>query len=125
MHEGHLEAEQPGPGLLVDQLGARSGKLGDRGAEVVDLVRDVVHTRPALGEEPPHGGVLLERLEQLDAAVADAERRGAHALLLHGRLVFDVSAEEKFVRAQGAVEILDRDTDVMDPPRLHAGDAID
>lgn len=124
MHEGHLETEQPRPGLLVDQLGACSGKLGKGRPEVLDLVGDVVHARPALGEEPPHRSVLAEGLEQLHAAVADPERSRTHALLLHCRLMLDMRSEEALVRAQSAVEILDRDTDVMDPPRLHAGDAI-
>lgn len=124
MHEGHLETEQPRPGLLVDQLGARAGKLGEGHTEILDLVRDVMHAGPALGEEPPHRGVVPQGLEQLHAAVADAERSRAHALLLHRRLMLDMRSEEALVRAQSAVEILDRDTDMMDPPRLHAGDAI-
>ena len=124
MHEGHLETEEPRPGLPIDQLGARSGKLGEGHAEVLDLVGDVMHAGPALGEEPPHRGVLLQGLEQLHAAVADPERSRTHALLLHCRLMLDMRSEEALVRAQSGVEILDRDTDVMDPPRLHAGDAI-
>src|SRR6188768_4021607 len=42
MDESDLEAEQPGPWLLVDQVGTRGGEAVELGAHVVDLVGDVV-----------------------------------------------------------------------------------
>ena len=58
MDEGDLRARTAPAAARVDQLGARRGEPGERGADVVDLVGDVVHPRPALGEEPPDRRVV-------------------------------------------------------------------
>src|SRR5439155_11818640 len=95
----------------------------ERGAQVGDLVRDVVHPRPSLREELPDGSLRAERREQLDAPVADQHRRRFDALLGHGRTVLDLGAEEPLVRRDRLVEIVDRNPEVMNPARLHADDA--
>src|SRR4029450_10146543 len=51
MQERNLEAEEAAARLLVDELDSLGRQLVDRGAHVVDLVGDVVHARPALGQE--------------------------------------------------------------------------
>jgi hypothetical protein len=79
----------------------------------------VVHPRAALGEELPDGRLLAERREQLDPALADPERRGLDALVRDGLPVLDARAEQPLVGADGLVEVLDGDAEVMDPPRLH------
>jgi hypothetical protein len=61
MNEGDLEAEHAAPRRLVDQLGPGVGKVRERGADVLDLVRDMVHPRPSLREEAPDRGVVAER----------------------------------------------------------------
>jgi hypothetical protein len=73
MDEGDLEAEHAAARRLVDQLGARVRKVGEGGADVVDLVCDVVHTRAALREEAADRCVLAECAQQLEAALADAD----------------------------------------------------
>ena len=67
MDERDLEAEQPRAGNLVDQLRTGRGELGERRADVVDLVRDVVHPWPAAREEPSDRGVRVGRGDELDA----------------------------------------------------------
>jgi hypothetical protein len=37
--------------------------------------------------------------------------------------VLELCAEDALVRSHRLVEVLDRDTEVMDPARVHAGDA--
>ncbi len=108
MDEGDLEAEHPVPRRLVDQLGARVRKMCEGGADVVDLVRDVVHTRAALGEEAADRRVLAECAEQLEAALADADGRRLDSLLVDARAMLEPRAEEAPVRVERAVEILDR-----------------
>ena len=66
MDERDLEPEEPAPRRFVDQLRAFGGQLVDRGTDVVDLVRDVVHSGTALGEELADRRVVAERGEQLD-----------------------------------------------------------
>ena len=60
MKERDLEAEEPPLRALVDQLGALRRELVERLADVGDLVGDVVHSRPALGEELPDGRLFAE-----------------------------------------------------------------
>jgi hypothetical protein len=123
VHEGNLEAEHPEPRLAVDQLGATRREVRDRDADVGDLVGDVVHAGAALGEKPADGRIIGERGQELDPAVADANRRSFHALLVHAGPVLETPAEETLVGSNGLVEVRDGNADVVDSAWLHAGDA--
>lgn len=122
MHERHLEAEHALPRLGVDQLDAAPLEVAERGADIVDFVRDVMHPGPALGEELAHRCVAGERSEQLDAAFADADGRRLDALILDAGAMLDASAEEALVRPNRLVEVVDCEADVMDAACFHAGD---
>jgi hypothetical protein len=120
MDESHLEAEHAAPRRLVDQLGACVREMREGRLDVVHLVRDVVHSRAALCEEATNGRIRVERAEQFEPALADADGRRLDALLLHTRAVLELRAEQALVGLDGAVEILDRDTNVMHRAgRLH------
>jgi hypothetical protein len=125
MDECDLEPEQAGSRLAVDELGSGGGELGNGVADVLDLVGDVVHPRPALGEEPADSRVIARRGEQLDPGGADEERRGLDALVGHARPMLDPGGEEPLVRRDRLVEVADGDAEVMDAARGHAGDATD
>jgi outer membrane lipoprotein-sorting protein len=73
----------------------------------------VVHPGPALREETADGGVLAESAQKLEPAFADADGRGLDSLLLDARATLEPGAEETPVGVERAVEILDRQTDVM------------
>jgi len=122
MHERDLEPEHALPGLGVDQLGATAGEVEKRGTHVLHLVGDVVHTGPAIGEEPAHRRVRFERREQLDTAGAHTHRRSLDSLVLDAGAVLDTASEQPLVRPNGRVEVVDRETDVMDAACLHFGD---
>lgn len=113
MDESDFEAEHAAAGRLVDQLGAGVRQLGERGADVLDLVRDVMHPGAALREKAADGRVLAERSQQLEPALADTDGRRLDALLLDARALLDPGAEEASVRVERAVEILDSETDVV------------
>ena len=113
MDESHLEAEHPVPRRLVDQLGTGVGQVREGSAYVVDLVRDVVHSRAALREEAADGRVVPESAQQLEPTRADADRRSLHALFLDSRAMLEPGAEEALVRVERAVEILDGKTDMV------------
>jgi hypothetical protein len=120
MDEGHLETEHTAARLLVDQLGTGVGEMRERGADVVDLVGDVVHPRTALREEAADRRVLGERAQELQPALAHPDGRCLDTLLLDPRALLQTGAEEPLVRVERAVEILDRETDVMHRAgRLH------
>jgi len=123
MDESDFEPEEAGARPLVDQLRARGGELVEGGADVGDLVRDMVHPRPAPGEEPPDGSVVAGRLEQLDPTLADPNRGRAHTLAVHGGLMFHLGAEQPRIRGERLVEVVNRNAEVMDSLRLHGSEA--
>src|SRR5688500_14003406 len=123
MDESDLEAEEALAGLLVDQVGACGSEAVELGLDVVDLVRDVVHSRPAAGQEPADGRLLAERREQLDPAGADEHGRRLDALLLDAGAMLDLGAEQARVRLERLVQVLDGHAEMMDATCDHAADA--
>jgi hypothetical protein len=69
-----------------------------------------MHSGPSLGEEAADGRVFAEWLEELDATLADTDRRRTDSLILHRRAMLDPSAEQPLVRSEGRVEVFDRDS---------------
>jgi hypothetical protein len=122
MHERDLVAEDPPPRALVDELCAGGGKPGELGRNVVDLDREVVHPRSAFRQEPADRRVGTARGQQLHAPLAEPHQHDVCALVVEPFAMLDLGAEEAPVDLDGAVEILDGDSDVVDPARRHAGD---
>lgn len=122
--ERDLETEEPGARLLVDEIGAGAGELDQRRREIADLVRDVVHPGAPLRQKAADRGVLAQGLEQLHPSRPDAQRCSPHALVRNGRSVLDLRAEKTLVRHECRIEVLDRDTQMVDPPCSHVGDFI-
>ena len=122
MNEGDLEPEQPTAGLVVDQLGPLLGEIGERCANVVHLVREVVHSRAAVREEASDRRVGPECREKLDAALADADRCCFDPLRFDALTMLEPAAEQALVRRDRLVEVRHRDPDVMNPERLHSPD---
>ena len=110
-----------GARLFVDQLqtGIADGRQG--GVDVVGAVGDVVHARALAFDELAHRRVRAGRAHQLDVAVADLEQHGLDPLLLDGLAVLLAHAEGIAVQREGAVEVLDGDSDVIDAPEHGRG----
>ncbi len=124
MDEGDLEAEEPAPRTLVDELDAAGGEPLELITDVGDLEGDVVHARPALGEELADRRVGAERGEELDPAFADSKRCCLDTLVGDGLAMLELGTEEPFVGLDGRVQVGDGDTDVVDPPGSgHESDA--
>jgi hypothetical protein len=81
-----------------------------------------VHPRSPLCEKPTHRRVVAKRCEQLDATVADADRRRLDTLSLDALAMLEPAAEQALVRRHRLVEVLHRDTDVVNPERIHLPD---
>ena len=129
MNESHFEAEHTAARSLVDQLGAGLGEMRERRADVGDLVRDVMHPRAAGREEAADRRVVTERTQKLEPALADPDGGRLDPLLLDAHAVLEPRAEEALVRVERAVEILDRQADVVHRAgrlrrRAHRGDRI-
>ena len=105
--ERDLEPEQAPPRPLVDQLCALRRELPDRFAHVLDLVRDVMHSGAALGQELAHRRVRPQGAQQLDATGADPQRRRLDALVGNGLAMLNLGPEEPLVGRDRLVEVLD------------------
>src|SRR5918995_1507412 len=123
MDECNLEAEEAGARLLVDELSPAVGEVAQGRGEIVDLVGDVVHAGPALGEELADGRLLPEGTHQLDPALTHSHGHCLDALVLERAAMLDAAAEQSLVGADRLVEILDRDSQMVDPKGLHGPDA--
>ena len=122
--ERDLEPEQASARPFVDQLRPLGDEVVERLADIVDLVRDMVHSRPAVSQKPPNGRVFSERREQLHAIGADPQRRRLDALVGDRFPVLEPRPEEPLVGREGLVEVVDRHADVVNALRLHPADAI-
>ena len=111
------------PRPLVDQLRARRGELVERGADVVDLVGDVVHPRPALGEEAADGRVVVGRRRAARRGSRRRERRPPRRPGPRRSRGARASRRRGARRSQRVVEVLDRDAEVVDAACDHDGDA--
>src|SRR5687767_14662313 len=120
MDERDLEPEEPAARLPVDQLGADGGELTERGPDVRDLVRDVVHSLAAPREKPSDRRVLAERGEQLDAAGADEHGDRLDTLLLEEAAVLELGVEQPRVGRERLVEVVHGDAEMMDAAGDHA-----
>ena len=123
MDECDLEPEKPVPRLLVDQLGPYGREPPELHEDIVDLVGDMVHSRPSVCEEPADRSLLAERGEQLDAARTDEHCRSFDALLLDAGSVLELGPEEPPVRVECVVEVMDGDAEMMDAADAHGSDA--
>ena len=102
--------------LAVDELDPLLAKLRERGFDVVDPVGDVVQPGTAAGEEPADGGVLAERAQELDMAVADVEEDGLDPLVADGFAMGDRHPEGPLIERERRIKVLDRNADVIDQP---------
>jgi len=120
MDEGNLEPEEPAMRLFVDQLDTLRRQPAQLAAKIAHLVGHVVHSRTPVREELAHGSLVTKRCEQLDPTLADAHRSSLDTLLRNRLAALDLRAEQPSVGVDRLVEVLDGDTEVMDPLRLHA-----
>ena len=124
MDEGDLESEQPLTRPLVDQICAGVGELRQRRGQIAHFVGDVMHPGTTTRKEAADGSICTQWLEQLDAAVAEAEHGGPHTLVFHRPAVLELGPEEACVGVQGSVEVLDCHTQMVNRPHLQGADAI-
>ncbi len=120
MHESDLHAEETGARDVVDHVHTLSRQVGESTWQIVDGVGDVVHPGAAPGEEPAHRSVLSQWREQLDAALTQPNGRRLDALRLERVTALDLGSEQPPVRVDRLVEVLDGDSEMVNPLRLHA-----
>ena len=118
--EGDLEPEETLVWLLVDELDALLGEAFQLTSKIAHRVCDVMHAGTAGGEELADRRLLAKRGKELDAAVADAHRRRFDTLLGDRVAMFHFGAEQAPIRVERIVEILDGDSEMVDPLRVHA-----
>jgi hypothetical protein len=79
-----------------------------------------MHAGSTGGEELADRSLLAERRKQLDAAFADAHGRRFDTLLGNRVAMLHLGAEQPPIRVDRIVEILDGDSEMVDPLRGHA-----
>ncbi len=114
MNERDLEAEEAVPRPLVDQFGAFFSETCQLVTDVVDLERNVMHPRAALGEELSYGRLGPERRQQFDAPIADKHRGSLDPLVGDRFSVLELCAEEPLVGGDRLIEIFHGNAQVMD-----------
>ena len=119
MDERHLHPEQARPRFRVDQLGARGGHGRERRPDVVDAEGDVVHPRPALGQEPADRRVLVQWPEELDPVGPDPQGHRLDALIGHGLAVLHIRAEQALVCVHRGRKIRHGMPDMMNRSGVH------
>src|SRR6476619_3815973 len=117
--ERNAQPEQAHARLLVDQLGAGGGGIGQGLLDIIDAQRHVVHAGAAVQQELADRGVVTQRPQQLDAALAPQPRGRLHALIGHGFAVLEHTPQQLLVVGDGEVEVVDRMPDMMDALRAH------
>src|SRR6185437_10128258 len=114
MDERHAQPEQAHARLLVYQLGAGGGGIGQGLVDVVDPQRHVVHAGTAVEQELADRGVVTQRPQQLDATIAQQHRCRLHPLVGHRLSVLEHAPQQLLVVGDGGVEIVDSMPDMMD-----------
>lgn len=120
MDEGDLEPEETPVWLVVDELDSLRGEAFQLTSKIAHRIRDVMHARPAGGEELADRRLLAKRREELDAALADAHRRRFDTLLGNRVAMLHLSAEQPPIRVDRVVKIFDGDSEMVNPLRVHA-----
>jgi hypothetical protein len=124
MDERDLEPEQSGSRLHIDQLHTLLGQAIQLAVQIAHLVGDMVHSRTAIGDELADGRVVAECAQELDAAPANANGHRFDTLGRHRLAMLQLCAENRSVRLDRLLQVLDRHAQVMNPLRLHReGDA--
>jgi hypothetical protein len=103
------------PRFLVDGFQAGVAHGVEHLGHVVDLVGDVVEAFAALGDEATDRRVAGKRLHQLDLHVTDPEAGRLYAVFSCDPAMLDLQAEGALVKLDGAVQVLDGETEVTDP----------
>jgi len=120
MHESDLHAEETATRDVVDHVHTLPRQVGKATWQIVDRVGDVVHPGAAFSEELADGRVVAEGREQLDAALTQSDRHGLDALRLERVATLDLCTEQPLIGIDRVVEVLDGNSQMVDPLRPHA-----
>lgn len=114
----HMSAKASA-GLVVDEFCAAVSQLRERCGEVVDLERDVVESRSASLQEPGEAAVGVDRLDQLDVAVAGGQADRLDPLIVEPLTDLDGHSIPVGVDRKGRIDVLDGVGDMMDSIQTH------
>src|ERR1051325_5020944 len=118
MDEGDRDAVNPDSRHGVDELHARGMRVGQGPCHVGHRVGDVMESGSSLRQELADGRVLVNGGKQLDLGAAHLQKSSLEALVLRPRAMRQHATEMLCVHIDSALEIVDRDSDVME---LHFG----
>jgi len=116
MSEGHPGTARTWPGLGVDHTDTGIGHALEGGLDVLHRQGDVVDTRALAVQELGDGAVLGRWFQQLYVGLT--HRQHGHPDLLGGHLLFVVHRDAQALDVGGhrALQVVDGDADMVDPP---------
>src|SRR5438445_3828493 len=104
---------QPGPRGLVEQLDAHLLERGQRLDDVGGVEAEMVESLTAPGQEAPDPRRRLQRLEQLDLALARLKQGRTHVLVGDRRLLDEREPQRVAVKSVGLFQPSHDDADVV------------
>jgi hypothetical protein len=110
---------EPHPRLGIDELEARGSRICERLRNVGDAIRDVMESRPALGEKLADRRIWARRAQELDFARPRVHERRLDSVFLISRSVDELRAEGGAVQLDGLIQVRHRDPDVVDLGEHH------
>src|SRR5437762_1010656 len=116
-------AGEPRPRRLIDQRQPGAACSAELGRDVRRLEADVVQSLAATFEELGDAARRVDRLEELDLAPPDGQKRRPHALVAHRRLLRDAEAERIPPEGEPVLETAHDQADVVDA-RQHRSEAV-
>src|SRR4051812_6466280 len=120
VYEGDQVARGSGAGDFVDELRAGGPVAVQLGRDVGDAVAQMVHPRPAAGEELRDGRVVAGGGEELQAPLAGAEEHHLDALLLHPLAAVALATGDRFEDGERLVERVHGDSHVVERTAGHS-----
>ncbi len=99
---------------MIDQPDTRRAQPLELCVDIGHLIGDMVKSRTVLLQKAANCRVWTKRRQHLDVAVADIEQDTLHSLVGDGFPMCDRESERVTVVREGAIDVVDRDTDVID-----------
>ena len=122
MHERDLVPPETPARFLVQKRRPGASKLGQRSGHVGHLEGNVMQGRAPAGKEAGDTRLLIERCDQLDASLTEAQDGRLDPLGLEPLANLELGAEQAAMRLDRLAEVVDHHRDVMNRADLHLPD---
>ena len=113
MHKSYQATTGANARRFINQPCTFAFQLGERSPYIVNLNRNVMHSRSTFAEKLSHRCLGSERLEQFEVSVADGHHANLYALILHFFRGMHFKPESVFPDRQTVFDALSGYSDVI------------